>query len=111
MIETIPFIEKLLVGEDGVIHRVRITIFRNSIWLIMVLISFLSNNIIEVLNFTGSGFTPVVSYFGPLYYSWAHIRAKKLPYSNLKLYHDVFYFILSVGYSGWGLYDLFRPAN
>ncbi len=66
MIETIPVVEKMIVGKDGVIHRAKITALRIGIWGFMVFISGYSTNIIDVLNFTGSGFTPIVSYFGPV---------------------------------------------
>lgn len=66
MLETIPAIKLIVEGNDGIIHRARITAFRIFIWGLMVLISGWSTNIIDVLNFTGSGFTPIVSYFGPV---------------------------------------------
>ena len=72
MLETLPAIEKRILGGDGVIHRGKVTALRVAIWGMMVFISAYSSNILGVLNFTGSAFTPVVSYFGPLYYCYAH---------------------------------------
>lgn len=66
MLETIPAIERMTLGADGIIHRGKITAFRVAIWSVMVFLSCFSDNIIEALNFTGSFFTPIVSYFGPV---------------------------------------------
>lgn len=66
MLETIPVIQRMTIGEDGIIHRGKITAFRLTIWSAMVLLSCFADNIIDALNFTGSVFTPVVSYFGPV---------------------------------------------
>lgn len=108
MIETIPAVEDAIVGSDGVINRVKVTALRIAIWTVSVVISCYSDNIIGVLNFTGSFFTPIVSYFGPLYYSWAFHWSRKKEASQTKKYHDIVYLAIAVLYSLTGMVDLFK---
>ena len=107
MLETIPLVERAIIGGDGIIHRAKITAFRISIWGFMVFVSYFSTNIIEVLNFTGSGFTPIVSYFGPLYYYYAHSWSRKREVSKERMIHDAVYLVVALIYSVWGIVDLF----
>ena len=107
MLETLPPVERLILGADGIIHRGKVTALRVGIWGSMVLLSAYSSNILGVLNFTGSAFTPVVSYFGPLYYSYAHARSRKRQASTGRRIHDCLYFAAAAVYTAWGLTDLF----
>lgn len=66
MVETIPGVKKAIQGDDGVIHRGKIIMFRLAIWGISIFLSCFSENILGVLNLAGSFFTPIVSYFGPV---------------------------------------------
>lgn len=110
MLENIPTISRMVKGEDGVIHRAKITALRISLWAFMVFLSAYSNNIIDVLNFAGSGFTPMVSSFGPLYYFYGHVYANKRELSQSRKIHDAVYFIVALVTSIWGLIDLFSGS-
>lgn len=107
MLENIPALSRMIKGEDGVIHRGKITSLRILMWGSMVFLSAFSNNIIDVLNFAGSGFTPMVSSFGPLYYFYGHVWATKRELSQGRKIHDAVYLIVAVVTSVWGLIDLF----
>jgi hypothetical protein len=107
MLENIPAVSKMIKGEDGVIHRAKITTLRIAMWGGMVFLSAFSNNIIDVLNFAGSGFTPIVSSFGPLYYFYGHAIASKRELPQSRKIHDGVYFVVALITSAWGLRDLF----
>lgn len=66
MLETLPWVERRIVGSDGVILRTRVTGLRVLIWGLGVLLSYYSESIVESLNVAGSVFSPFVSYFGPV---------------------------------------------
>lgn len=69
IIETLPFIRNRIINAEGQIQRSKIILLRIVIWLITILIAFTTKDVINVLNVSGSLFTPIVSYFGPVSYT------------------------------------------
>lgn len=66
IIETLPFLKARIENEHGHISRPRLVGLRIVVWLVSVLLSLATRDIVTVLNISGSLFTPVVSYFGPV---------------------------------------------
>lgn len=66
IVETLPFVKKRVENEDGQISRPKLVGVRMIVWLFSVLLSLTTRDIITVLNISGSLFTPIVSYFGPV---------------------------------------------
>lgn len=67
IIETLPYF-KSRISEEGSanISRKKIVGLRILVWFVCVLLSMTTKNVITVLNVSGSAFTPIVSYFGPV---------------------------------------------
>ena len=103
IIESVPAIHGLIIGSKGVIDRLKLTLFRITIWLIAVIVSIYANNIVSILNISGSVFTPIISYFGPLYLFYAYKSQKNSPISIWRKIHDVIYVILAIAVSVWGI--------
>ncbi len=66
ILETLPFIRKILNDGHGNTSRPKIILLRIISWALSVAISLSTRDVINVLNVSGSLFTPVVSYFAPV---------------------------------------------
>lgn len=66
ILETLPFLSNFLDDEEGNVSRVKLVALRIASWLIAVAISLCTKDVIDVLNVSGSLFTPIVSYFAPV---------------------------------------------
>lgn len=64
--ESVPWVRALITRRDGVLCRRKIIYLRLLAWLLMVLFSLFTHDVIGVLNVSGSLFSPIVSYFGPV---------------------------------------------
>lgn len=78
IIETLPFF-KARISEAGTssVSRKKIVGLRILVWLLCVLCSMTTKNVVAVLNISGSAFTPIVSYFGPV--TSSHLALHLLP--------------------------------
>lgn len=66
IVETLPFIKSRIADAEGNVSRSKLVILRILVWLLSVLLSLTTKDIVTVLNISGSLFTPVVSFFGPV---------------------------------------------
>lgn len=66
IVETLPLIKRRIEDDQGNISRAKLIVLRIFVWLISVMLAFTTKDIVTVLNISGSLFTPVVSYFGPV---------------------------------------------
>lgn len=66
IIESIPVVRRHIENEQGVLSRKKIVLLRLLVWAVMVLLSLFARNVVKILSFSGSVFTPIVSYFGPV---------------------------------------------
>lgn len=66
IIETLPILKQLISNEVGSVVRGRLVALRIAVWFAAVAISFGMKDVVHVLNLSGSLFTPIVSYFGPV---------------------------------------------
>lgn len=64
--EEIPMIKFKLTDVHGNFIRKKLFTFRALIWLIVVSIAFSTENVTRVLDFSGSIFTPIISYYSPV---------------------------------------------
>ena len=108
IIENIPFINKSISGSSGVISRPKIVGLRIFLWGVGVGLSFAATNIIKILNLSGSIFSPVISYFGPLVLSYAYFRQKGTVVSWPKRIHDWLYVKFAITISIWGIVNAFH---
>ena len=66
ILETLPSFRNFLEDEDGNTKRPRLVLLRILSWAIAVGVALSTKDVINVLNVSGSLFTPIVSYFGPV---------------------------------------------
>ena len=66
ILETLPTFRKFIEDEDGNPRRSRLILLRILSWTIAVGVALSTKDVINVLNVSGSLFTPIVSYFGPV---------------------------------------------
>ena len=67
IIETLPFFRSRIAETGSAnVSRKKIVGLRIGVWLLCVLCSMTTKNVVAVLNVSGSAFTPIVSYFGPV---------------------------------------------
>jgi Transmembrane amino acid transporter protein len=107
IIESIPALHSLMVNHKGTFDRTKLTVFRILIWAIAVFISVYATDIVYILNFSGSVFTPIISYFGPLFLLYSYASQKGKHISVGRKIHDVLYVLIAIGISGWGIYNAF----
>ena len=110
IIESIPTLQKAMANHKGTFDRTKLTMFRILIWGLAVGISVYATNIVYILNFSGSVFTPIISYFGPLYLFYCYAGQKGKGVSVGRKIHDVLYVLVALGISGWGVYNAFSSA-
>lgn len=108
IIETMPPIEKVIVDNKGNIARHKLIILRIALWAVAVGISFFATNIIMVLNISGSIFSPIVSYFGPLILTYAYRTQKGDEVPKSKRIHDLIYVSVAFTISIWGIVNAFH---
>ena len=109
IIETLPILKQLISNEVGLVQRGRLIALRIAVWFAAVLISLGMKDVVHVLNLSGSLFTPIVSYFGPvtspqqmiIFYSYC--SAFHCPISRLRKVHDLFFIIISLIVAFWGI--------
>jgi hypothetical protein len=107
IIESIPAIHSKIADHKGTFNRVKLVGLRIFLWGIAVVISLYAKNIIYILNFSGSVFTPVVSYFGPLFLTYSYAAQKSKQVSIGKKIHDTIYVLLALVISAWGIMNTF----
>jgi hypothetical protein len=109
IIETLPFLKQLITNEVGSVKRTRLVALRISVWFAAILISLGMKDVVHVLNLSGSLFTPIVSYFGPvdpseqmiIFYSYC--SAFHCPISRMRKVHDFFFIVISLTVAFWGI--------
>jgi hypothetical protein len=109
IIETLPYFRNHIRDPaTGDTSRAKIVLLRIAVWLLMVLFSLTTKDVVNILNISGSLFTPIVSYFGPLYifYSYAHSFGVKT--SLARKIHDCFFVAVSLCVSLWGVLNAFN---
>lgn len=103
IIENIPFIHDIITNKTGVISRPKITALRIFLWGIGVGLSFLTTDIIKILNVSGSVFSPIISYFGPLVLTYAYMNQKGQALPCWKRVHNFIYLKFAFTISIWGI--------
>ena len=109
IIETLPFLKQMISNEVGSVLRSRLVVLRITVWFSAVAISFGMKDVVHVLNLSGSLFTPIVSYFGPvdsahqmaIFYSYC--SAFHCPISRVRKVHDFFFVVVSLVFAFWGI--------
>ena len=64
--EDIPAIKFKLTDVHGNFLRRKLFVFRSVIWTIVVCVTLSTENVTRVLDFSGSIFTPIISYYSPV---------------------------------------------
>ena len=77
-----------LLSKDGELNKVKMVSIRIIFGLIVMGITFISNDVVKITNFSGNLFNPVVSLLIPMFckYSWAFQIKKK--YNIFVYFHD-----------------------
>ena len=103
-LETIGWIRKLLVDEQDSLQRRKLVIFRLIMWAFSIALSLVSGDqVTRFLNFSGSVFSPIVGFIGPLVYFYTYKINKGetiLPWRKL---HDTIYVIVCIWISIMGM--------
>ncbi len=107
IIESVPAIHSKIADHKGTFNRVKLVGLRIFLWGIAVVISLYAKNIIYILNFSGSVFTPIVSYFGPLFLTYSYAAQKNKQLTIGKKIHDTMYVLLALAISFWGIMNSF----
>lgn len=110
IIESIPALHRTMVNQKGTFDRTKLTLFRIIIWGVAVFVSVYATNIVYILNFSGSVFTPIISYFGPLYLLYSYAAQKGKTVTVGRKIHDTLYVLIALGISGWGIYNAFTSG-
>ena len=107
IIESIPAIHDRIANEKGVFDRTKLFLMRVTLWGIAVVISIYAKNVIYILNFSGSVFTPIISYFGPIYLRYLYTSQKGGSTPIAKKIHDTLYILVALTISFWGIMNSF----
>jgi hypothetical protein len=90
--ESIGFIRKHLVDEGNSIQRQKIIMLRVCMWTFTVLLSLVSGSkVTSFLNFSGSVFSPIVGFIGPLIYYYTFMSNQKKTVLPIRKVHDAIY--------------------
>ena len=108
IIENVPFINKAISDGNGIITRPRIIGLRILLWGIGVALSLMATNIIKILNLSGSIFSPIISYFGPLVLSYTYFKQRGIAVTLPKRIHDWIYIKFAITISFWGIINAFQ---
>lgn len=107
IVENIPCI-KNIISSNGAISRPRIAGLRIFIWGIGVGLSLFATDIIRILNVSGSVFSPIISYFGPLILMYAYYKQKNITIPCWQRVHNFFYLKFAFTISIWGIVNAIR---
>lgn len=106
--ETIPPVHKLITNHNGEISRLKITAMRIGLWGIAVMFSIFMKDIIYILNFSGSVFTPIISYFGPVFLYYSYMKQKGATVPTWRKIHDSLYVLVAIAVSALGIISAFK---
>lgn len=104
IVESIPPIQRALTPPNATSpDRTRLILFRIALWLLAIIGALFSKNIIYILELSGSIFTPIVSYFGPMILFYTYESNKRRPLPTHQKVHDVIYTLVAMAISFWGI--------
>lgn len=107
--ESIPSVQQAIANKQtGKTSGPKIVILRIVCWAIPVVISFWATNIVTILNISGSLFTPIISFFGPMYLKYSYASQKGKTHSWGEVIHDTIYLLISTLVSVWGIVNIFH---
>jgi len=107
IVETLPAVTASLLDKDGQICRKRLVALRIIVWFVMVFSSLFAHNVVRILNISGSIFTPICSYFGPLIIFYTFCSAFHHDVSTQRKLHDTVFFIFGAVVAFWGVVNAF----
>jgi len=106
--ESIAWIRRHLVDKNDSLQRKNLVIMRLSMWTLTVIISLVSGNqVTSFLNFSGSVFSPMVGFIGPLVYFYTYKINRKEKVLPARKIHDLVYLCVCLWISYKGLTAVF----
>ena len=102
--ESIGFVRKHLVDQENSLQRQKIVMLRVCMWTFTVLLSLVSGDkVTSFLNFSGSVFSPIVGFIGPLIYYYTFMSNQKRTVLPIRKLHDSIYLITTVAIAYYGI--------
>ena len=106
--ESIAWVRRLLVDQNDSLQRKNLVVLRLAMWTLTVLISLVSGDqVTSFLNFSGSVFSPVVGFIGPLVYFYTYKSNRKEQVLPARKIHDLVYLCVCLWISYKGLTAVF----
>ena len=102
--ETIGFVRRHLVDDKDSLQRKNLVVMRLLMWTFTVVLSLVSGDkVTNFLNFSGSVFSPMVGFVGPLVYFYTYKHNKKEMVPIYRRVHDAIYLLVCIWISYKGL--------
>ena len=102
--ESIGFVRKHLVDPSNSLQRQKIVMLRVCVWTFTVLLSLVSGQkVTSFLNFSGSVFSPIVGFIGPLIYYYTFMSNQNKTVLPIRKIHDAIYLIITFLIAYYGI--------
>jgi O-antigen ligase len=103
ILEDISFFKKRIVDSNGSKSRVKLFLMRITLFSFQMIAPILLNQAQLVLNFSGSLFTPLISFFCPLILFYSYTKDRNIVVSGKRKVHDLLVVSYCIGLAVFGL--------